>query len=101
MGRSVRFRTNLSDFYTKMHFIAVPRGGAPQYAAILLPDEAVALARGFLQACPIEDGDAAVPVIDGPNSLQGARCDGDTGTAHGKHHREKFLGERQRIGLGA
>jgi hypothetical protein len=50
---------------------------------------------------PIKDGDAAVPVIDGPNSLQGARREGDTGTAHGKHHREEFLGKRQHVRFGA
>src|SRR4051794_31298961 len=77
------------------------RGGPPQYAAIELPNDAIALAGGFLQACSVKDNDAAALVIDGSDSLQGARRNGDAGTAHGKHHREEFLGKRQRVRLGA
>src|SRR5215212_2387793 len=67
----------------------------------MLPDEAIALAGGFLQARPVSDEDTAALVIDGAYSLQGARRDGDAGTAHGEHDREEFLGEWQRVGFGA
>jgi hypothetical protein len=59
--------------------------GTLQYAAIVLLDDAVALARSFLQARPIKDDDAAALIIDDPGSLQETRRGGDAGTAHSKH----------------
>src|SRR4051812_42830040 len=68
------------------------RGRPIQHAPIVLPNGAIALARGLFQELPVENRNAPALIMDGAGGLQGARRDGHSRTADGKHHRDEFLG---------